>query len=1306
MAEVKNAFIKSKMNKDLDSRLIPSGEYRNAINAQVSRSESSDVGSLENVLGNSLLTTFSDGVENLSCIGFLTDESSSDVYVFLTDNIEESYTPSGPGSNHFIYKYNTQDSLPPTLLVSGPFLNFSKLYPIYGVNLLEKLLFWTDNRNQPRKINVESAETSNFYTTEDQISVAKYNPYQAINLFKLSELAGLDENNQPQYESTMKNVDDKFFPSGGSCVTGGSVTNVTLVDIDQISIQFYPKEPVIGMRVERVNAIGDIVPLTLNGVDQDVTVSGFTPASGTTLAVLELSTNVDIDADTELIFNSNPYYSSDYPGDSELNKDRFIRFSYRFKFIDGEYSIIAPFTQVCFIPEQDGYFMTDSEEVAEDESVTYKGDMEQAYSSTVVEFMQNKVDEISLQIPLPSLGSSLSTEFNISEIDILYKESDGLAIQVVETIDISDLSELNSKVYEYVYQSSKPYKTLPSNEITRVYDKIPVKALGQEIISNRVVYSNFQDKHTPPKSLNYNVSATQKAEFDLRNGKGSVSSDVTDDTVIPINLEYGNVGVGSIVTSPQAYPSLNVTVLEVSGTPTNSITVSEDVTLLANDFLDFEPAADDSNTTSVVEYPSSSLKTNRNYQVGVVLSDKFGRQSTVILSNSKLPISVGSETYSGSTLYSPYSVINPKDWLGNSLKMLFNEGIATEGANPVTKEPGVYNGDSSSIDYNPLGWYSYKIVVKQTEQEYYNVYTPGAMLGLPFNYSSESSTPVLEKNTTFTTLQGDNINKVPRDLSEVGPQDKSFRSSVVLYGRVVNNIEVTGTDIASSNSQFYPEKTSYTVSSIETLFDMFQAQEFNESHGGGSGSDPISITDAANPFSSFYKSESNPLVARITTSQDVDKQFGVENYQIPTGSQPHPFSPISTLAIFETEAVESVLDIFWETSTSGLVSDLNKLVLEDSGGSVGFNTFDTSDFIESIVVGDSILVNDFTPIDNFGANVDPATIVSLTMSVTNGNGTVVDNYFSLIDKSPTEPGFYNIEVTQDYINNIYYGSVSNVRNFVFTFTLQLDPDGTIPLPPATLINKQASLANVRPIISGGQGGGVSNFDKLVSDTTFGSFTAVNGASDADNSSLEIDWVLLPTSPAGNTLFDIDETPGQGGEAEAVIIRSPQSNLLPGGTFSMQLSATDAGGGGLTDISTINVNTILSPTIADCKDIYTRWIPVDPDDQDVISLSCLIHIEGFGQTATNANGWYIFTDFDESTGYFETLSGNDPTNDVVLDRTGASTIVNSNKNWFFASTKADVIDIYNRSIPGTNNQSTYQNTESTINNLNEYTLVAK
>ena len=49
MPEIKNTFLKSKMNKDLDARLIPNGEYRDGKNISVSFSEGSSVGSLENI---------------------------------------------------------------------------------------------------------------------------------------------------------------------------------------------------------------------------------------------------------------------------------------------------------------------------------------------------------------------------------------------------------------------------------------------------------------------------------------------------------------------------------------------------------------------------------------------------------------------------------------------------------------------------------------------------------------------------------------------------------------------------------------------------------------------------------------------------------------------------------------------------------------------------------------------------------------------------------------------------------------------------------------------------------------------------------------------------------------------------------------------------------------------------------------------------------------------------------------------------------------------------------------------------------
>ena len=52
MPEIKQNFTRGKMNKDLDERLIPKGEYREAQNIHITESEGSDVGAIENVLGN------------------------------------------------------------------------------------------------------------------------------------------------------------------------------------------------------------------------------------------------------------------------------------------------------------------------------------------------------------------------------------------------------------------------------------------------------------------------------------------------------------------------------------------------------------------------------------------------------------------------------------------------------------------------------------------------------------------------------------------------------------------------------------------------------------------------------------------------------------------------------------------------------------------------------------------------------------------------------------------------------------------------------------------------------------------------------------------------------------------------------------------------------------------------------------------------------------------------------------------------------------------------------------------------------
>jgi len=99
------------------------------------------------------------------------------------------------------------------------------------------------------------------------------------------------------------------------------------------------------------------------------------------------------------------------------------------------------------------------------------------------------------------------------------------------------------------------------------------------------------------------------------------------------------------------------------------------------------------------------------------LSDRYGRTSTTLLSSAVSQGTVAGVAYGGSTVYVPYAPFpglgtnNIYNWTGDSIKILFNQAIGTTGlyaGDPdlLTGWPGLYNGDQTSTEYNPLGWYS------------------------------------------------------------------------------------------------------------------------------------------------------------------------------------------------------------------------------------------------------------------------------------------------------------------------------------------------------------------------------------------------------------------------------------------------------------------------------------------------------------------------------------------------------------------------------------------------------------------------
>ena len=83
MPEIKHNFTGGKMNKDLDERLIPNGQYRDAMNIQVSTSEGSEVGTAQNILGNELILNQGFIKNGSYCVGRIADEKNDKLYYFI-----------------------------------------------------------------------------------------------------------------------------------------------------------------------------------------------------------------------------------------------------------------------------------------------------------------------------------------------------------------------------------------------------------------------------------------------------------------------------------------------------------------------------------------------------------------------------------------------------------------------------------------------------------------------------------------------------------------------------------------------------------------------------------------------------------------------------------------------------------------------------------------------------------------------------------------------------------------------------------------------------------------------------------------------------------------------------------------------------------------------------------------------------------------------------------------------------------------------------------------------------------------------
>jgi len=1248
MPEVKNTFIGAKMNKDLNPRLVPSKEYIDAKNAAVLNSENGDSGLLQNVDGNTMLTNLGLTDEYLEIIGFYTDRALDRMFVFVTNwndtSLGDSTRFASEQSSHYICMYNISSGQS-TILVSGSFLNFNKSSRMLGINLLEDLLFFTDNRNQPRKINVKlAAANTSYYTEESNISVLKYFPWKAPQLSKnklssnqtnkyplllnsefiiknnftgatdgtyakspatdgngsgvelevkvvggkadtvamsdqssgdnyaigdtltvtgitgqagdlvvtigsqnIAQLPTLQDVISPDLPGAVKLINVQTLQGGGPSGTSSAFVygnplkiNYNLIAFKQAGTTFSADniiKPIIltqsttslsdptkflysiGLTGVSLSGTGLVLSITNNANDfqiivlergnnycegQTITLTATQIPTLNTAMVLTLTPRASENPFENLLIGSfkngiitsksssgvdklslldnitvtqnvatnpagaysvpntieltppiasaniaigdimtvgaNPDYDGTYDGNNDFISDKFIRFSYRFKFEDNEHSLIAPFSQAAFIPRQDGYFLEDFVPKNVDDD-TVNSDENRAIKSTIISFFENKVNKAGVVIDMPegvNTPAELYDKLKVVEIDILYKDSDESGIRLIDTITKDELIDLKTNQYIYNYKSSMPIQTLRSVDFSRVSDKAPIRAKAQEVAGNRVMYGNYLARTTRPNSLSYEISASPKQP-------------------------YGTY-----------------------------------------------------NSFDAVQYPNHNLKQNRSYEVGIVLADKFGRQSDVITSDN-------------STVFNNYrqSRSGLNAWMGDSLKISWTNSIPT-----IIGTPG-YAGLYS--EKNPLGWYSYKVVVKQTAQDYYNIYLPSILNNTPASNTliinpisfinttgvggldilsvslkdaissewlgsrltgtdanfTESSNVILQSisgdgtiltfdnqtvqsmalgegiltilnfdepespNLAYVTLFSDNINKAPRDLEQVASDDITFSSSVEVYGRVWNNRFY---EYKSSNIQFFPNdnKISDKITRIGTR----DALGLNKDSKGY-----ITSTSPFNTIPSPYEKGGNPFIGEVATQKLIGATGG-------KSISPRITFENVRLNVYETAPFESNLDIYYESSSSGLISELNSYIAQDSSVNQPAGLIDWSwQLIESDTPGTYVNLAWFDVSNSLGDSITSNNLTGQIANITNGVGTsvVIDGLFTLErNEVAGSSDQYKFKLKISANNYFVFNNLSATNdryNFEFRFTNLVSGISYIENVTTTVINE---LDNVAPGFIGEQ----------------------------------------------------------------------------------------------------------------------------------------------------------------------------------------------------------------------------------------------
>ncbi len=556
MGEFVHVFQKGRMNTDLDERLVPNGEYRDALNLDLANSDNGNMGSLQSVQGNLQLRgkpqwndNYIDSLTNPKCIGSFVDDKTDKIYWFITSTEADCIAE---------YRF-AGGQIKPVIVDTNDVLNFSTQNLITGINMIDNLLFWTDNNSEPKTINIDKFKKGsvNFVThtkipaydsasqtysanltgrpdfNEADVTVVKKSPLTALTL----DMSASSRGNKPGtgaspvpygvYNPTPTStppadgrINFTYAPDTATPEVRESLptrydwqTNIAndATYYNGTSIQDWDGYLLLNFASTGLQPntwrVGDTIILTADFTDVNFTDYEYSVSIRLVQALNGAGLNwkaeiqaISSDIGTFIDSGSNIIeftWEALLEEEDAMFQDIFPRFAYRWKYIDNEYSTFSPFSEVAFLGSEFSY------------------ESREGYNIGMINTIRRLV-----------LKDINWGHVDVEEVDILYKESNSSAVYVVDTLVKDESYDTSgSLITEFEVETELIGALVEGNQILRPWDNVPRKAQAQEIIGNRIVYANYlQNYNVPTTTLTLSSISNQYEIEDVGSPVFSVKS--------------------------------------------------------------------------------------------------------------------------------------------------------------------------------------------------------------------------------------------------------------------------------------------------------------------------------------------------------------------------------------------------------------------------------------------------------------------------------------------------------------------------------------------------------------------------------------------------------------------------------------------------------------------------------------------------------------------------------------------------------------------------------------------------------------